>query len=155
MKFLKVPKHENFSLAFFALREPIWVGDLGNDPKKTFFFLWPMISMVFGFLPHTECAVNKNKVWSKAKIKSWWWLLLSPYVCLQCVFRKILKFWFFNECLKTPRRIIFCTPYSVPSNRVISSLDGKFGTVGETFVLVLEGLFIKISNLYKNHLWMV
>jgi len=24
---LKVPKHENFSLAFFALSEPIWVGD--------------------------------------------------------------------------------------------------------------------------------
>ncbi len=25
--YLKVPKHENFSLAFFALSEPIWVGD--------------------------------------------------------------------------------------------------------------------------------
>ena len=24
---LKVPKRENFSLAFFALSEPIWVGD--------------------------------------------------------------------------------------------------------------------------------
>jgi hypothetical protein len=24
---LKVPKHENFSLAFYAISEPIWVGD--------------------------------------------------------------------------------------------------------------------------------
>ncbi len=42
--------------------------------------------------------------------------------------------------------------YSVPSNRVISSLEGKFGTVGEPLVLVLEGLFMKISNLCKNYL---
>jgi hypothetical protein len=34
----KVPKHENFLLSFFALREPIWVGYLGTDKKKTFFF---------------------------------------------------------------------------------------------------------------------
>ena len=43
-------------------------------------------------------------------------------------------------------------PYKVLSNRVISSLEGKFGTVGDTFVLVLEPLFMKISNLCKNHL---
>jgi len=42
----------------------------------------------------------------------------------------------------------------LPSNRVISSLEGKFGTVGDTFVLVLEPLFMKISNLCKNHLLM-
>ncbi len=35
-------------------------------------------------------------------------------------------------------------------NRVISSLEGKFGRVGEHFVLVLERLFMKISNLCKN-----
>jgi hypothetical protein len=40
----------------------------------------------------------------------------------------------------------------LPSNRIISSLEGKFGTVGETFVLVLEPLFMKISNLCINHL---
>ncbi len=28
--YLKVPKRENFSLAFFALSEPIWVCDLGT-----------------------------------------------------------------------------------------------------------------------------
>ncbi len=38
--------------------------------------------------------------------------------------------------------------------RVISSLEGKFGTVGDTFVLVLEPLFMKISNLCKNQLLM-
>jgi hypothetical protein len=32
--FLKVPKRENFLLAFFALSEPIWVGDLGTKEKK-------------------------------------------------------------------------------------------------------------------------
>ncbi len=42
--------------------------------------------------------------------------------------------------------------FSLPSNRVISSLDGKFGTVGDTFALVLEPLFMKILNLCKNHL---
>ncbi len=34
---LKVPKRENFLLAFFALSEPIWEGDLGTKPKKFFF----------------------------------------------------------------------------------------------------------------------
>jgi hypothetical protein len=30
---LKVPKRENFSLAFFTLSEPNWVCDLGTGPK--------------------------------------------------------------------------------------------------------------------------
>ncbi len=34
---LKVPKRENFLLAFFALSEPIWVGDLGTKQKQIFF----------------------------------------------------------------------------------------------------------------------
>jgi hypothetical protein len=38
----------------------------------------------------------------------------------------------------------------LPSNRVISSLEGKFGTVGEPFFPVLEPLFMKISSLCKN-----
>jgi hypothetical protein len=33
---LKVPKHEKFSLAFFALSEPTWVCDLGSG--KNFFY---------------------------------------------------------------------------------------------------------------------
>jgi hypothetical protein len=37
----KVPKHENFSLAFFALCEPIWVGDLRTDNKFFFYHLTP------------------------------------------------------------------------------------------------------------------
>ncbi len=44
---------------------------------------------------------------------------------------------------------------TVPSNRVFSSLEGKFGTIGETFVMILERLFMKISNLCKNDLSMV
>ncbi len=35
---LKVPKRENFLLAFFALSEPIWVCDLGIGPKNPFFY---------------------------------------------------------------------------------------------------------------------
>ncbi len=39
---LKVPKRENFSLAFFALSEPIWVCELGTDEKnRTFHRLTP------------------------------------------------------------------------------------------------------------------
>ncbi len=34
---LKVPKRENFSLAFFALSEPIWVCDLGTGEKNLIF----------------------------------------------------------------------------------------------------------------------
>ncbi len=34
---LKVPKRENFSLAFFALSEPIWVCDVGSGEKNRFF----------------------------------------------------------------------------------------------------------------------
>ncbi len=60
----KVPKRENFLLAFFALSEPIWVGDLGTKQKKIFFRIWPLISIVYGFLPHIECAVNQKKNFS-------------------------------------------------------------------------------------------
>ncbi len=33
---LKVPKREIFVTELFILRDPIWVGDLRNEPKKTF-----------------------------------------------------------------------------------------------------------------------
>ncbi len=36
--FLKVPKRENFSLAFFALSEPTWVCDLGSGKKSRIFY---------------------------------------------------------------------------------------------------------------------
>ncbi len=35
---LKVPKRENFSLAFFALSEPIWACDLGTGEKNRIFY---------------------------------------------------------------------------------------------------------------------
>jgi hypothetical protein len=60
--FLKVPKRENFSLAFFTLSEPIWVCDLGTGPKiDVFYQLTPDFEGFFGFLPHTQCAVKKKK----------------------------------------------------------------------------------------------
>ncbi len=49
------------------------------------------------------------------------------------------------QCKKTSR------PIPIPSNRVISSLEGKFGTVCETFLSVLERLFMEISDLCKKH----
>jgi hypothetical protein len=49
--------------------------------KIDFFITWPLISMVFGFLPHAVFF------FSYAKIKTFWWLLLGPYVYL-CVFEK-------------------------------------------------------------------
>jgi hypothetical protein len=42
------------------------------------------------------------------------------------------------------------TSMYVPSNRVISSLEGKFVTVCATFVPVTARSFLKISNLCKN-----
>jgi hypothetical protein len=34
---LKVPKRENFSIAFFAQSEPIWICDVGTSKKIKFF----------------------------------------------------------------------------------------------------------------------
>ncbi len=37
-KCLKVPKRENFSIAFFARSEPIWICDVGTSKKIEFFY---------------------------------------------------------------------------------------------------------------------
>ncbi len=37
-QYLKVPKRENFSLAFFALNEPFWVCYLGTGEKNRIFY---------------------------------------------------------------------------------------------------------------------
>jgi hypothetical protein len=61
MSCLKVPKLENFSLAFFALSEPIWVCDLGTGKKNQLFYqLTPDFDSFWFF----ECAVNKKKILS-------------------------------------------------------------------------------------------
>jgi hypothetical protein len=60
---------ENFSIAFFAQSEPIWICDVGTAKKIDFFINRPLISMVFGFWPHTECAVNKKKFEAGSKFK--------------------------------------------------------------------------------------
>jgi hypothetical protein len=56
---LKVPKCEIFAVTLFSISEPIWVCDLGTEPKNEFFrHLTPDFD---GFLPYPECAVNKKK----------------------------------------------------------------------------------------------
>ena len=37
------------------------------EKNRIFFFNWPLISMVFGFLPHAECAVNKKNFEARPK----------------------------------------------------------------------------------------
>ena len=64
-----MPKRENFSLAFFALSEPIWACDLGTGEKNRIFYRLTLDFGVFGFLPHTECAVNKKKFEVRPKLK--------------------------------------------------------------------------------------
>ncbi len=59
---LKVPKRENFLLAFFALSEPTRICDLESGGKNRIFYQMTPDFEVNGFLPHTECAVNKKKI---------------------------------------------------------------------------------------------
>ncbi len=62
---LKVPKRENFSIAFFAQSEPIWICDVGTSKKIEFF---SQLTPDFALL-HTECAVNQKKFESRPKLK--------------------------------------------------------------------------------------
>jgi hypothetical protein len=67
---LKVPKRENFLLAFFALSEPIWVGDLGTKPQKIFFsHLTPDFDRFWFFAAYWVCGKSKkNLVRPKLKV---------------------------------------------------------------------------------------
>jgi hypothetical protein len=50
---LKVPKRENFSLAFIALSEPVWVCDLGTGEKnRNFYQLTPDFDSFWFFAAH-------------------------------------------------------------------------------------------------------
>jgi hypothetical protein len=51
---------EFFWVAFFALSEATCVCHLGSGEKNRIFIKWTLISKIYGFLPHTECAVNKK-----------------------------------------------------------------------------------------------
>ncbi len=54
-----VLKVRDFCSHAFSLSEPIWVCDLGTEPKNEFFHhLTPDFD---GFLLYAECAVNKKK----------------------------------------------------------------------------------------------
>jgi hypothetical protein len=58
-----------FRLRFFALSEPNWVCDLGTGEKNRIFYRMTPDFEGFGFLPHTECAVNKKKILVRPKLK--------------------------------------------------------------------------------------
>jgi hypothetical protein len=49
-----VTKRDNFEFAFFTLRDTIWIGALGPEPKNGLL----SFSMDSGFLPQAECSVN-------------------------------------------------------------------------------------------------
>ncbi len=58
---LKVPKRENFSLAFFALIEPIWVCDLGTGEKNRIFYqVTPDFDSFSFFAAHWVCGKPKK-----------------------------------------------------------------------------------------------
>jgi hypothetical protein len=110
--FLKVPKGDNFLLAFFALSDPIWEGDL-ETKKKNFFCIWPLISIICGLWPHTECAVNQKKMLVRPKLKVGCCCIEAHMCTYNGFFWKILQLWHFNECTQILRRVSFFTAYSV------------------------------------------
>jgi hypothetical protein len=56
-----VPKHENFSIAFFALSEPIWVCDVGTGKKIEFFYRFTPDFDGFGFFAaYWVCGKQKK-----------------------------------------------------------------------------------------------
>jgi hypothetical protein len=55
-----MPKHENFSLAFLHKVNPSGPVTKGLEKIEIFYQLTPDFDG-FGFLPHTECAVNTKK----------------------------------------------------------------------------------------------
>ncbi len=61
---LKVPKRENFSLAFFAQSEPSWVCDLGSGEKNRIFYqMTPVFDGFWFFVEYWVCG-KPNKIWS-------------------------------------------------------------------------------------------
>jgi hypothetical protein len=65
--------------------------------------------MVFDFLPHTECAVNKKKL-KLGQIQKLVVVAFEPICMLTMPFSKKFKFWFFYECLKSLGKLIFLAP---------------------------------------------
>ncbi len=56
-----MPKHENFSIAFFALSEPIWVCDVGTAKKIEFFYrLTPDFDGFGVFAAYRVCGKQKK-----------------------------------------------------------------------------------------------
>jgi hypothetical protein len=58
---IKGAKREKFSLAFFALSEPIWVCDLGTGEKNRIFYqLTPDFDGFWFFAANRVCGKKKN-----------------------------------------------------------------------------------------------
>jgi hypothetical protein len=57
---LKVPKRENFLLAFFALSEPIWEEDLGTKKKKFCLHLTSDFDRFWFFDAYRVCGKSKK-----------------------------------------------------------------------------------------------
>jgi hypothetical protein len=53
---LKVPKRENFSLAFFALSEPIWACDSGTGKKSNVYQLTTDLDGFWFFDAYCVCG---------------------------------------------------------------------------------------------------
>jgi hypothetical protein len=60
---LKVPKRENFSIAFFAQSEPIWICDVGTSKKIEFFSqLNPDFDGFWFFAAYWVCGKPKKNL---------------------------------------------------------------------------------------------
>jgi hypothetical protein len=60
---LKVPKRENFSLAFFAQSEPTWVCDLGSGEKNRIFYqMTPVFDGFWFFAAYWVCGKPKKNL---------------------------------------------------------------------------------------------
>ncbi len=100
-----------FWLACFTLSELIWVCDLGTGKITNFCFLnWPLILMVFDFLPHTECKVNKKKFVARPKLKVGGGCFWAH---IQCFFWKSLNFLVFIWMFKNSKKSSFSSEHSV------------------------------------------
>ncbi len=66
---LKVPKRENFSLAFFAQSKPTWVCDLESGEKNRIFYqMTPVLDGFWFFAAYWVCSKQK-KFEARPKLK--------------------------------------------------------------------------------------
>ncbi len=97
-----------FSLACFALNEPIWVCDLGTGEKNRIFYqLTADFDGFWFFAAYWVCGKQEKNLKLGQNLKLVVVVFEPISMPTMCFFGKILKFWFFYECLKNLRRINF------------------------------------------------